>query len=118
MDEQLILEQTDNQTLTSFIMSLTGDREMAILMNAIQLSCKLITRAVRKAGIANLLGLAGDTNTSGDDMKKLDILSDEIMVNALIVSVDLLLYCVFRYSYVFICLFVYLFRILIAVLCL
>jgi fructose-1,6-bisphosphatase I len=86
MDEHLILTQTNNQTVTNFIMSATRDREMAILMNAIQLSCKLITRAVRKAGIANLLGLAGDTNTSGDDMKKLDVLSDEIMVNALINS--------------------------------
>jgi len=38
---------------------------------------------VRKAGVANLYGLAGSANASGDDVKKLDVLSNEIMVNAL-----------------------------------
>lgn len=37
-------------TLSSFVMKATGDQELAILMQAIQLSCKAITRAVRKAG--------------------------------------------------------------------
>lgn len=40
-------------------------------MSAVTLSCKGITRAVRKAGIAGLLGLAGSANSSGDDVKKL-----------------------------------------------
>ena len=53
---------------------------MTILMNALQLSCKYITRAVRKAGIAGLYGMAGEVNSTGDDVKKLDILSNEIMV--------------------------------------
>ena len=52
-------------------------------MSAVTLSCKGITRAVRKAGIAGLLGLAGQENSSGDDVKKLDVLSNEIMVAAL-----------------------------------
>jgi len=70
-------------TLTSFIMRHTRDNNLAILMNAIQLSCKSITRAVRKAGIANLYGLAGTENSTGDAVKKLDLLSNEIMINAL-----------------------------------
>ena len=51
-----------------------------------QTACKLITRSVRKAGIAGLYGAAGSTNTTGDDQKKLDVLSNEMMVNALLNS--------------------------------
>jgi len=51
-----------------------------------EVACKGIARAVRKAGIAGLYGLAGSDNTSGDEQKKLDILSNEIMVNSLINS--------------------------------
>ena len=67
-------------TLSRFIMEQTKDRDLTILMNALQLSCKYITRAVRKAGIAGLYGMAGEVNSTGDDVKKLDILSNEIMV--------------------------------------
>jgi fructose-1,6-bisphosphatase len=35
-----------------------------------QLSFKFIVRAVRKAGIADLYGLANTQNSSGDDVKK------------------------------------------------
>jgi len=76
--------ETDVTTLSRFIMEQTKDRDMTILMNALQLSCKYITRAVRKAGIAGLYGMAGEVNSTGDDVKKLDILSNEIMVNALL----------------------------------
>mmetsp|Transcript_1879 Transcript_1879/g.2851 ORF Transcript_1879/g.2851 Transcript_1879/m.2851 type:complete len:342 (-) Transcript_1879:354-1379(-) len=75
--------ETDKATLSSYIMKTTKDMEMTILMNAMQLACKLISRAVRKAGVANLYGLAGQANTSGDDVKKLDVLSNDIMINAL-----------------------------------
>jgi len=75
--------EVDKRTLSSYIMTTTKDMEMTILMNAMQLACKLIARAVRKAGVANLYGLAGSANASGDDVKKLDVLSNEIMVNAL-----------------------------------
>jgi fructose-1,6-bisphosphatase I len=57
--------------------------EFTLLMNSIQTACKLISRSVRKAGIAGLYGLQGSANSTGDDQKKLDILSDEMMVNAL-----------------------------------
>jgi len=38
---------------------------------------------VRKAGIAKLYGLAGNQNSTGDDQKKLDVLSDDLFVNML-----------------------------------
>jgi len=81
-----IKKEVDAKTLIRHIMSSTKDTDLAILMTAIQLSCKVITRAVRKAGIADLYGLAGETNSTGDDQKKLDVLSDEVMVNALLNS--------------------------------
>lgn len=75
--------EVDKYTLSAFIMTETKNLEMTILMNAMQLACKLIARAVRKAGVANLYGLHGSANASGDDVKKLDVLSNDIMVNAL-----------------------------------
>jgi fructose-1,6-bisphosphatase I len=77
---------TNVETITSFIMRELKDRELAVFMNAMQLSFKFIVRAVRKAGIHDLYGLANTTNSSGDDVKKLDLLSDEIMIDALLKS--------------------------------
>lgn len=71
------------ETITSFVMREVNDPELALFMNAMQLSFKFIVRAVRKAGICDLYGLANSQNSSGDDVKKLDILSDEIMIDAL-----------------------------------
>lgn len=67
-------------------MSSTRDHELVILMNAIATSCKLITAAVQRAGIAHLYGLAGEVNSTGDDQKKLDVLSNDMMINALVNS--------------------------------
>lgn len=48
-----------------------------------QVTSKYIASNVRKARLINLVGLAGASNTSGEDQKKLDVLSNDIMVNAL-----------------------------------
>lgn len=64
-------------------MAHSHDHDLVILMNAIGTSCKLITSAVQRAGIAKLYGLAGEVNSTGDDQKKLDVLSNEMMINAL-----------------------------------
>lgn len=48
-----------------------------------QVTSKYIASNVRKARLINLVGLAGDTNVQGEDQKKLDVLSNDIMVNAL-----------------------------------
>jgi fructose-1,6-bisphosphatase I len=67
-------------------MANTRDLELVILLNAIGTSCKLISAAVKRAGVAQLYGLAGEVNSTGDDQKKLDVMSDDMMVNALINS--------------------------------
>ena len=73
----------DYPTLSRYIMSESSDKELTVLLGAIGLACKATARACAKAGIANLFGLAGDQNSTGDDQKKLDVLSDEIFVSAL-----------------------------------
>jgi len=57
--------------------------DLTLLLNAIQLTSKFIATNVRKARLINLIGLAGETNATGDDQKKLDVISNDIMVNAL-----------------------------------
>jgi len=77
---------SDTKTLNRFVMSSTRDHELVILMSTIATSCKLITSAVQRAGIARLYGLAGEVNSTGDDQKKLDVLSNDMMINALVNS--------------------------------
>jgi fructose-1,6-bisphosphatase I len=64
-------------------MANTHDHDLVILLNAIGTSCKLIASAVQRAGIARLYGLAGEVNSTGDDQKKLDVLANDMMINAL-----------------------------------
>jgi len=80
---------TDLITLTRHILNdqlrlgpaATGD--LTLLLNAIQVTSKFIATNVRKARLINLVGLAGETNVQGEEQKKLDVLSNDIMVNAL-----------------------------------
>ncbi len=67
-------------------MANTHDHDLVILLNSIAISCKLITSAVQRAGVAKLYGLAGEVNSTGDDQKKLDVLSNDMMINALVNS--------------------------------
>eukprot|EP00696_Hemimastix_kukwesjijk_P011900 gnl/Hemi2/24920_TR8385_c0_g1_i1.p1 gnl/Hemi2/24920_TR8385_c0_g1~~gnl/Hemi2/24920_TR8385_c0_g1_i1.p1 ORF type:complete len:348 (-),score=135.65 gnl/Hemi2/24920_TR8385_c0_g1_i1:112-1155(-) len=57
---------------------------LTMLLSSIQLACKVIGSAVRKIGIFQLYGSAGgQANTSGDEQKKLDVLSNEVFINTL-----------------------------------
>jgi len=79
----LLFSSQNAPTLASFVMRNTKDPELVILMNAIALSCKQIATAVKRAGIAKLYGLHGEQNSTGDDQKMLDVMSNDIMINAL-----------------------------------
>ncbi|KAL9932911.1 hypothetical protein V8E36_008166 [Tilletia maclaganii] len=57
--------------------------DLTLLLNALQTTCKFIESKVRKARLINLIGAAGNTNVQGEDQKKLDVLSNDIMINAL-----------------------------------
>ncbi len=53
------------------------------LLSDIATASKIIAREVRQAGLGNILGAAGSTNVSGDEVKKLDLIAHEIFVNVL-----------------------------------
>ena len=69
--------------LTRYLLSRSKDSEFALLMASISLACKVISSAVRKAGISGLYGLDGSVNATGDDVKKLDVLSNDNFISAL-----------------------------------
>lgn len=75
--------EVNPQTLSRYVMTQSKDADLVILMDAIATSCKLIATAVKRAGIAKLYGLAGEVNSTGDDQKKLDVMSNEMMINCL-----------------------------------
>ncbi|KAI9509387.1 fructose-1-6-bisphosphatase-domain-containing protein [Russula earlei] len=109
MSIELPFPSTEILTLTRHILSeqirlgaaATGD--LTLLINAIEFTSKFIASNVRKARLINLsvphlsprplccidnwllisVGLAGDTNVQGEEQKKLDVLSNDIMVNSL-----------------------------------
>lgn len=59
------------------------DNELAVVLSSIAVACKQIASMVNRAGISNLTGLAGEQNISGEDQKKLDIVSNEVFSNCL-----------------------------------
>eukprot|EP00002_Diphylleia_rotans_P009990 TRINITY_DN2036_c0_g1_i1.p1 TRINITY_DN2036_c0_g1~~TRINITY_DN2036_c0_g1_i1.p1 ORF type:complete len:349 (+),score=85.52 TRINITY_DN2036_c0_g1_i1:71-1117(+) len=56
---------------------------LTLLLASIQLGCKFVCSSVMKAGIARLTGLDGSVNVQGEDVKKLDVLANEVFINAL-----------------------------------
>jgi len=87
-DFNAALAQVDKKvgtmTLTQHIVQHTqGDRQLALLMNAVQHACKVCANAIKKAGPCDLYGLAGEVNATGDDVKKLDIISNTVWVDCM-----------------------------------
>lgn len=80
---------TDIVTVTRHVLSeqfrlgaaATGD--LTLLLTAITTTSKFIASNVRRARLINLIGLAGETNVQGEEQKKLDVLSNDIMINSL-----------------------------------
>ena len=53
------------------------------LLNQICLATKLITSRVRRAGLSDLLGYTGETNVQGEQVQKLDIIANDLLINTL-----------------------------------
>ena len=60
----------------------TPDPALARLITGISEACKEISAKVREGALAGVLGLAGSENVQGEDQKKLDIISNDIFVEA------------------------------------
>ncbi|KAF4978304.1 hypothetical protein FZEAL_5277 [Fusarium zealandicum] len=59
----------------------TGD--FTLLCHALQFSFKSIAYYIRRATLVNLTGLAGSSNSTGDDQKKLDVISNDLFIEAM-----------------------------------
>lgn len=60
--------------------TLTASR---LLTHALQFAFKSIAYYIRRASLINLGGLAGSSNTTGDDQKKLDVIGNDVFVAAM-----------------------------------
>jgi len=79
---------TEIVTLTRFLTEeqtkhkeATGD--FTLLCHALQFSFKSIAYYIRRASLINLTGLAGSSNITGDDQKKLDVIGNDLFVSAM-----------------------------------
>jgi len=53
------------------------------LLRDIGIAAKIVNREVNKAGLVNILGVEGSTNSTGDDVQKLDIFTNEKFIETL-----------------------------------
>lgn len=56
----------------------TADADLAILLNSIASACKRISQLVSSAPLAGNTGASGTENASGDEVKKLDIIANDV----------------------------------------
>lgn len=57
--------------------------ELSALLRDIGLACKIINKQVLKAGLVDILGKHGATNVQGEEQMKLDVYSNETLINVL-----------------------------------
>lgn len=57
--------------------------EFSRLLRDIGIAAKIISREVNKAGLAEILGEAGHDNVQGEDVKKLDVIANDLMIDCL-----------------------------------
>jgi fructose-1,6-bisphosphatase I len=75
-------------TLTKFILERQHDHpeatgDFTALLNAIGLAAKIISREVNRAGLVEILGLTGQTNVQGEQVQKLDVFSNNLLIQTL-----------------------------------
>ena len=77
-----------NRTLGEFIIENQSSfqyssGELSKLINAIRLAAKVVNHEVNKAGLVDILGMAGDTNIQGEEQQKLDVFANEKFIQTL-----------------------------------
>jgi fructose-1,6-bisphosphatase I len=83
-----MLHPTQVTTLERFILDQEREHpeatgELTNLLYDIALAAKLIAASIRRAGLVNILGAAGQTNVQGEEQQKLDVFANDTMKNAL-----------------------------------
>ena len=77
-----------NRTLGEFIIQNQehfpyASGELSSLINALRLAAKTVNHEVNKAGLVDILGTHGETNTHGEYQQKLDVLANRVFIKAL-----------------------------------
>lgn len=78
-------------TLTEFILQEERKHENAtgqltLLLTHIENAAKIIASHVRRSGLVDIIGEAGTKNASGDEVKKLDVFANQLLVDMLLGS--------------------------------
>lgn len=74
-------------TLSRFMLEQTrldpSKQDLEALIATVQMACKTISSLVQRAGLESMTGLQGETNIQGEAQKKLDVISNEVLKDAL-----------------------------------
>jgi fructose-1,6-bisphosphatase I len=62
------------------------DNELVSLLGSLATACKIISDGVSKGGLAGVLGTAGSENVQGETQKKLDIISNDVLLDTMSAS--------------------------------
>ncbi|MFY7955269.1 MAG: fructose-bisphosphatase class I, partial [Burkholderiaceae bacterium] len=73
LTQHLIEEQRLHNTIPS---------ELRLLIEVVSRACKTISHSVSKGALGDVLGAASTENVQGEIQKKLDIISNEILLQA------------------------------------
>ncbi len=57
--------------------------ELSALLHELSLAAKVISLEVNKAGLADIIGFTGDNNVHGEQVKKLDMFSHDMLFRAM-----------------------------------
>lgn len=74
------------QWLENEVQSNGLEPELARLLDCVAETCKHISHEVSKGALAGVLGVAGSRNVQGEDQKKLDIISNDLMMQGVFSS--------------------------------
>jgi fructose-1,6-bisphosphatase I len=85
--ECLSMSSTPRISLTRFLIEAQRDQgringDLRLLIEVVARACKRISIAVGKGALGGVLGSAGTENVQGETQKKLDVLSNEILLEA------------------------------------
>ncbi|MGB0177292.1 MAG: fructose-bisphosphatase class I, partial [Owenweeksia sp.] len=57
--------------------------ELSALLSSIRLAGKMVNQEINKAGLAEILGKAGNDNVQGEEQMKLDIMANDLFISTL-----------------------------------
>ena len=70
------------KTLSEFLLENNAPAELCRLINELLTGCITISQEVRRGALSGILGESGSDNVQGEHQKKLDVISNEILLKA------------------------------------